>query len=123
MEETAMVASVGSAAGPHISYSFTDKDKNNDGAVSFAEYMAPVPAEVTAITPADPSKSASMEDIFKAYDANGDGSVSAAELHRTVDVGGPSGQNAAGAGTGVTDAILSYLDAQGGAASLVRALL
>lgn len=78
-----MIESV-SGAGRSISYSFTGKDGDRDGKVSFDEFMQPV--EGTACVPADAASAPTMEDIFHAYDANRDGFVSSLEMLGTRDV-------------------------------------
>ena len=63
-----------------MSWSFSNKDTNGDKAVSFAEYMAPVPEGGSVLQPADMEHAESMQDLFKSFDHDKDGKVTEAEL-------------------------------------------
>ncbi|GGF71268.1 hypothetical protein GCM10007301_33760 [Azorhizobium oxalatiphilum] len=67
-----------------LSHSFTGKDANADGAVSFEEFMTPVSG--TACVPAFPDEAPSMEELFAAYDKSKDGLVSLFEMTGTLEV-------------------------------------
>lgn len=71
-------------SGMVVSHSFTGKDSDRDGKVSFEEFMKPV--EGTGCVPADEATAPTLRDIFRAYDVNHDGFVSTMELRGTRSV-------------------------------------
>ena len=74
------VSGISSSAG-RLSWSVSGKDRNGDGIVTKAEFMAPVTdPNQTTIVPADLRAGGSLEDVFGRMDKHGDGQITADEM-------------------------------------------